>query len=297
MNKKYTKKYVIINADDLGLCSSTNKAIFDSYTKGILTSASILTTCPGFLEAVKTAKKYPKLGIGVHLSLTLGTPILPPQKIPALVTSENIFHGSFTRLFFLRSRHSLAQIENEFSAQIEKALKAKLPIDHLNSQSHVHMIPSIFPIVMRLAKKYHIPYVRLSKDRVIWTKNIKQNIFPILNNNVIKLILLNTLALINKKILSTKAISFFGVYHTGDMSKYVLESTFKYIKPGITEVLSHPGYGLNDSDFDYHPQMMYDFMTSPFRNKELKALLNPHLKKIASQNDITFINFKQASKL
>ena len=39
-------KYVIINADDFGMCHSANLGVFDLFEKGGITSATIMTPLP-----------------------------------------------------------------------------------------------------------------------------------------------------------------------------------------------------------------------------------------------------------
>ena len=53
----------------------------------------------------------------------------------------------------------LAQIEQEFRAQIEKIIN-DVKIDHLDSHVHTHGIPAIFEITCKLAKEFDIPFVR-----------------------------------------------------------------------------------------------------------------------------------------
>jgi len=63
-------KYLIINADDFGMCHAHNLATFDLFQKGGITSATIMTPCPWAFEAVKFAKNNPQFAIGVHWTLT-----------------------------------------------------------------------------------------------------------------------------------------------------------------------------------------------------------------------------------
>ena len=42
---------IIVNADDLGADSEVNQAIIESFERGLISSASIIPTMPGFDEA------------------------------------------------------------------------------------------------------------------------------------------------------------------------------------------------------------------------------------------------------
>ena len=64
------KKYLIINADDFGLCHSANAAVFDLFEAGCLKSSTLMTPCPGADEAIDFAIAHPEYAIGVHLTHT-----------------------------------------------------------------------------------------------------------------------------------------------------------------------------------------------------------------------------------
>ncbi|MBC8231137.1 alpha-L-rhamnosidase N-terminal domain-containing protein, partial [bacterium] len=95
-------KKVIINADDLGISKGTNQAIMKDFREGILTSASLMANMPGYEDAVgKVIPNNPGLGIGIHLSLTIGKSVLDKSKIPLLVDESGYFKNSFFKLYKL----------------------------------------------------------------------------------------------------------------------------------------------------------------------------------------------------
>lgn len=63
-------KYLIINADDFGMCHAQNQATMELLEKGAVTSATIMACCPWAYEAAQFAKEHPELAIGVHLTNT-----------------------------------------------------------------------------------------------------------------------------------------------------------------------------------------------------------------------------------
>ncbi len=64
------KKYLIINADDFGLCHSANAAVMDLFESGSLLSSTIMMPCPGADEAIEFSINNPQYAIGVHLTHT-----------------------------------------------------------------------------------------------------------------------------------------------------------------------------------------------------------------------------------
>ncbi len=63
-------KYLIINADDFGMCHSANLAVFDLFKKGGITSSTIMTPCSWAREAGVWAAAHPEYAVGVHLTFT-----------------------------------------------------------------------------------------------------------------------------------------------------------------------------------------------------------------------------------
>jgi predicted glycoside hydrolase/deacetylase ChbG (UPF0249 family) len=69
----------IINADDMGLCEERDSAIFELYSKGFISSASILINGLNFRKSIEIARQI-NMPLGLHLNLTEGFPINITQK-------------------------------------------------------------------------------------------------------------------------------------------------------------------------------------------------------------------------
>ncbi|MBO7320246.1 MAG: polysaccharide deacetylase family protein [Clostridia bacterium] len=63
-------KYLIVNADDYGMCHAANEAVAELFEGGWLKSSTIMMPCPTAEEAVKFSIEHPEYAIGVHLTLT-----------------------------------------------------------------------------------------------------------------------------------------------------------------------------------------------------------------------------------
>lgn len=144
---------VIFNSDDFGYSRGVNYGIIDAYRFGILTSTTLMANMPGFEQAVALQKEFPGLGVGVHLTLTCGTPLL---KNVETLTDQG---GVFKSLSFYQQPFEIDNDElyAEWDAQIQKVLKAGVIPTHLDSHHHTHSFGKNQEVVIALAKKYDLP--------------------------------------------------------------------------------------------------------------------------------------------
>jgi predicted glycoside hydrolase/deacetylase ChbG (UPF0249 family) len=153
---------VIFNADDFGFSPACNAGIIACHERGPVRSASVMAGGEAFGEAADYARKNPALDLGVHLALCDARPVCKPGEIPSLAGADGKFapgFGVFVRRYATGGVR-LAEVEKEFRAQVEKALQAGIAISHLDSHQHLHALPAIFELVVRLAGEYRIPAVR-----------------------------------------------------------------------------------------------------------------------------------------
>ena len=117
-------------------------------------------------EAVAIAKKNPKLGVGLHLVLIDGPAVLPRERIADLVDERGLFPNSPARLGmrYTLSRRVRTQLEAEIEAQFQRFASVGIPLSHVDGHQHMHLLPAVFPIVARLAKKYGAHGIRIVRD-------------------------------------------------------------------------------------------------------------------------------------
>jgi len=66
-----------VNADDLGLTVGVNRAIIELHRAGMLTSATLMARAKATQDAIEIALANPSLGVGCHVVLVDGDPVLP----------------------------------------------------------------------------------------------------------------------------------------------------------------------------------------------------------------------------
>jgi predicted glycoside hydrolase/deacetylase ChbG (UPF0249 family) len=83
---------LVVTADDFGAAQAVNEAVERAHTTGILTAASLMVSGEAVEDAVERARRLPDLGVGLHVVLADGVPVLPPEQVPALVGPDGRFH-------------------------------------------------------------------------------------------------------------------------------------------------------------------------------------------------------------
>jgi hopanoid biosynthesis associated protein HpnK len=156
-------KRLIVTADDFGLARSVNEAVEEGHRRGILTAASLMVTGEAAEDAVARAKRMPRLGVGLHLVLVDGAPVLPPERVPDLVGSDGRFPNDVFALgvrIFCRPA-ARRQVAAEIRAQLEAFQRTGLALDHVNAHHHFHLHPTVQRELLRLAPQFGVKAIRV----------------------------------------------------------------------------------------------------------------------------------------
>jgi len=154
---------LIVTADDFGAHESVNEAVERGHVDGILTAASLMVGAPAAADAVARARRLPRLGVGLHLVLVEGRPVLPPREIPDLVDASGCFRSDMVASainIFLRPR-ARRQLAAEIEAQFAAFAATGLPLDHVNAHKHFHLHPTIAGTVLRVGRRFGMRAVRV----------------------------------------------------------------------------------------------------------------------------------------
>jgi predicted glycoside hydrolase/deacetylase ChbG (UPF0249 family) len=160
------RRELVVNADDFGWSKSVNSGIIEAHRSGIVTSASVLATGDAFADAVALARATPSLSVGVHLSFYRGDTMLPVEEVRSLGGPDERFLGSWRRIVgrLIAGTFDLDQLERELRAQIAAVKAAGIRPTHLDGEKHLHLWPSVFEVVCRLAVEARIPQVRVVRE-------------------------------------------------------------------------------------------------------------------------------------
>jgi predicted glycoside hydrolase/deacetylase ChbG (UPF0249 family) len=242
-------RQLVINADDLGLTVGVNDGIFDAHELGVLTSASLFANAPATEDAIRRARARTSLGVGAHLALVDGTPTLPARFIPTLVADDGRFRQSWRPFIVacLQGRVSLAEVERELTAQIERIRAAGVSLTHLDAHKHVHAYPPVFAIVARLAARFGIPVVRVPYERGSLAAAFgRGGEHPSISRRQAWLnAAMWPWARRNYRVatgLGLRTPYFVGRIDTGVLDRAAVRRLIHGVRAGVTELMVHPGY-------------------------------------------------------
>lgn len=138
---------LIVNADDFGMTPAVSAGILSAARHGIVTSTTILMTADIDRNLLSAALDS-GLGLGIHLNLTLGTPL---TRARSLVDGDGRFVRDPRRA---AARAEVRDVENEIEAQIERfvALTRRTPT-HLDTHHHVGLFPPVDDVVLAAARR------------------------------------------------------------------------------------------------------------------------------------------------
>ena len=275
-------KQLIINADDFGRHNLINRAVQDAFQKGCLKSASIMAGGVAFDDAVNKARSLKGLGVGIHLTLANGNPVLPPAEIPTLVTAKGKFHdnhAAFLKLY-LQKKINLDEVRAELAAQIEKVKRADLNLTHVDSHQHLHHVPGIIDIVLDLADAAGIHAIRISDTKIF------EGEFGGVGQFIGRLGLTSLAKFAAHKAYNKNFLypNHFTCIVAGESvtEKFMLNLIDK-LKDGTTEVMLHPGRS-NEVLKDFC-KWEHDF------EAELDAVTSPKVLKFLAEKNIGAVNF------
>lgn len=284
---------MIVNADDLGWTEGVNRGIAEAHRKGIVTSASLLANGAALLSGVELARAAPALGVGVHLNLSDGQPVAPRDLVTSLLNDQGELEGRPESLLLRLARRSvlLREIEQEWDAQIHKARELGIAPTHLDGHRHVHMLPGLFEIALRLAKKHGIAAIRISHEesslRAALSAGAKQKGSVVIRQGVqargLKLLAPDAHEKAERAGIAA-ADYFCGIAQTGEMTRGGLLRLLEILPEGTTELMCHPGYV--DADLRKSATRL-----QASRQAELEILTDAEIRNLVASQGIRLIDY------
>ncbi|MCL2376573.1 MAG: polysaccharide deacetylase family protein [Defluviitaleaceae bacterium] len=283
-------RYLIINADDFGVCPATNEAIERVFNEGIISSATIMTPCPSFTDAVERAKANPKMQVGLHITTTAEYtrkwgPIAP--NVPS-IADENGFMYPTVAEFAKNARTEEVAIEIE--AQYQLLLQNGVTPTH--ADSHMGSLyglsgPSFMKEALEFCAKHKLPF-RFPEEIESVKRNMKLEEVPAqlaeAHSQVIAYAKALGVNLIDHLITSTIPFSEITSY---EKLRTIYFDIISSLPEGICEIYMHPA--LADSVF---AQGNHKWQT---RVWEYQLLMDASFKKHLESEGVSLVSYKTAS--
>ena len=241
---------LIVNADDFGLTRGINRAVAELYQAGVVTSTTLMATGAAFDHAATVAAYLPGLGVGCHIVLVDGTPLLPPGDISSLLggdrkTLRPTLGGFVADL--LRGGIREDEIEAEAEAQIRRLQQSGIRVTHVDTHKHTHMFPQVARPVLRAARRCGVRAMRKpfeprwsrSLSRASLTRRLQLAALSRLEPSFLRCVLPNATEATTNGTL--------GIAATGCLDAPVLRSTLGAALTHdegnpVYELVCHPGY-------------------------------------------------------
>ena len=267
-------KRLIINADDFGYDAGVVQGIIDLYQVGLVSSTSCMTNMPAWPQAAAYLRERPEFGAGVHLVFNDGSPVLPADKVPALVGKDGRFLGDRQILWGFKPG-TTSQLRAEFQAQIQRFIAdvGRAP-DHLDNHCQISYVrPDRFQVTLELAKEHGLPIRAPFGDDL-------EELVPALarQNNLPASLILRQGRRYRHKVdragirRPNTFIQHFSM--PGHRTPEYLLSVLAALRDGWTsELLAHPGY---DGDW---------------REGDLRSLFDPRVRSELQRPDIELVSF------
>lgn len=157
---------LIVRGDDMGYSHAGNEAILKCSKEGIQTSIEVIVPSPWFPEAVEMLKEIPNADVGIHLAITSewdNVKWRPLTECPSLTDADGYFYPmvhpnkNYPGQAIKDRPLNVKEIENEFRAQIELALRKIPRISHISGHMGCYNVSrEVQDMTRRLAQEYKI---------------------------------------------------------------------------------------------------------------------------------------------
>jgi chitin disaccharide deacetylase len=282
-------KRLILTADDFGLSIPVNEAVELAYRKGVLSAASLMIGAPAADDAMERACKLSSLGVGLHVTLLDGRPVLPPDQIPDIVGPDGRFSSNPFRfgLALYLSPELRRQAAAEVNAQFERFRRTGLRMDHVNAHRHFHLHPVVLQLIMDIAPRFGLPPVRTPFEPFAPSFKASGNrAFGRLLSSLFYFAQSRRMRRSLRKAGIPSNDHLFGLNDSGALTEPLLLGLLDHLPDGVSEIYCHPATrsweGAENLPSCYRPV------------EELAALLNPIVKRAIEARGLRPLPYRAA---
>jgi len=265
-------KGLVLNADDFGLSPGINKAIIEGLSAKALDRASIMVTTEYFKDAIDFAAENPEYSYGLHFDLTLGRPQSGTYPCKGDINFNNGFFGLWFNIFRSNKKNIAQLVEAELRAQLDVLLSRGVQVDHINGHDHVHMIPTINKIVVKVSREFGIIDVRDVNECILKTAKAS-GLLPLLSpRRLSKYIFFKLLSNWNG---NSSRRYFYSILFSCELSSDLVSTeALSSDKFDAYEIMLHPGNPDIDRNLYANNSRMNAYLRSSKRIEEYRTMMN-----------------------
>ncbi len=229
---------LVVNADDFGFSPTIDRGILHAHRCGIVTSTSIIGTCADPAAVKAALADAPRLGIGVHLTLSGAAPLAAPDQIRSLLNTQGVLPPHARDVFVRWARGDLRgdEVTKEFDAQVGRLRDLGLSVDHLDTHRHIGFLPVVAEAVQTVARRHGIAGIRTSAERptLAWITDAKRGAMAAA---------LGGLSWFSRRGLGAlrHGPQTWGYMESGQLDEIRILEIFGRLGPGPHELICHPG--------------------------------------------------------
>src|SRR5258706_11481589 len=293
-------RQLIVNADDFGLTAGVNRAIIETHTGGVVSSATLMANGAAFDDAVTAARSAPNLSVGCHVVLADGAPVSPPEEVDTLLAIRSAEPDKFySSLSAFAARAMFGgfdrdQLVAEVTAQIRKIQSTGLQVTHVDTHKHAHIFPEILGALLRAARICGVRAIRnpfvpvkamharqFKGKRELWKRYGQVRMLHTFSGQFLQRI---------KRAGLLTPDGVVGVIETGSLesSGYssLLRQTLASLPEGTWELACHPGY--NNADLRASRTRLLNS-----REEERRLLTSAELRQFLEEQTIRVISYRE----
>ncbi|MGF7145891.1 hypothetical protein HNQ56_004335 [Anaerotaenia torta] len=284
-------RYLIINADDFGICTETNDAIEHLFREGKITSTTVMVCAGEGRDAVSRASKDNRIRMGLHATFNSDfmqekwRGIAPGNIIPSLLDDDGSFHVD-RDVFYKNAKEQ--EIAIELEAQYDFIKDMGYQPTHIDSHCGTlygltgrSFLKEAFVICLRKGLPFRFP-----KSKKYLTAMFQGNIPDQIDQA-------HTMAVSYAKELGvalpvdivTNPFSIRDISSYEQLKNFYLNAV-RNTEEGVTELFMHPS-GENST---------YSFITPEWQKRiwEYRFLLDDELQKVIGQENIKLVSWDNA---